>query len=34
MTRLSRNFSESKIQRFILKIEYQILATSNFSDFW
>ena len=24
--RISRNFSESKITRFILKIEYQILA--------
>ena len=31
--RTSRNFTESKIKHFTLKIEYQILARSNFSDY-
>ena len=31
--RISRNFCESKIKRFNLKIEKQILARRNLSDF-
>ena len=31
--RISRNFSESKIKRLILKIGYLILVSQNFNDF-